>query len=250
MKINHFIQQEGADMDVRTVVEYNSGGYLIYVENFPGAFARGKTLEEAMAKIPAEISQYLLWLGKPYDPSDRFDITIVQSKVSTLQICDADSDVLFDSEQSKMTFDEYTGLKELAMKSAQDFQALYDSVPDKNDTVLPVRKTFYGEVPRTAKEMYDHTKNVNSYYFGEIGIDIDNEPDIVSCRLRGFVQLESSPDFLNNHVYDGSYQEQWSLRKVCRRFVWHDRIHAKAMYRMATKLFRKELLANPFCFLL
>lgn len=42
--------------------------------------------------------------------------------------------------------------------------------------------------------------------------------------------------------------EKIGLRKVLRRFIWHDRIHAKAMYRMATKVFGAESIENPFCF--
>ena len=34
-------------------------------------------------------------------------------------------------------------------------------------------------------------------------------------------------DFLKNPVISGSYGEEWSLRKLLRRFVWHDRIHAR-----------------------
>ena len=45
-----------------------------------------------------------------------------------------------------------------------------------------------------------------------------------------------------------AYGEDWSLRKVLRRFIWHDRIHARAMYRMAIKVFGAEHVANPFCF--
>ena len=46
----------------------------------------------------------------------------------------------------------------------------------------------------------------------------------------------------------GSYGEDWSLRKVLRRFIWHDRIHARAMYRMAIKVFGAESIVNPFYF--
>ena len=56
------------------------------------------------------------------------------------------------------------------------------------------------------------------------------------------------PNFLQNTVFEGSYDEMWSLRKVLRRFIWHDRIHARAMYRMAVKLFGAESIENPFCF--
>ena len=53
---------------------------------------------------------------------------------------------------------------------------------------------------------------------------------------------------MNNTVYRGSYGEEWSLQKVLRRFIWHDRIHAKAMYRMAVKTFGKAAVPNVFCF--
>ena len=105
---------------------------------------------------------------------------------------------------------------------------MYDSVPDKNATAAPERKTFYGQVPRTANEMYEHTKNVNTYYFAEIAVDADHDGNIYECRKRGFESLESNPDFLQNTVRKGSYGEDWSLRKVLRRFIWHDRIHAKS----------------------
>ncbi len=80
---------------------------------------------------------------------------------------------------------EYLELKSLTLKSAQDFLTLYLAIPDKNKSCLPVRKTFYGQVPRTAFEMYEHTKNVNDYYFNEIGISADHEGTIVlyCCSL-------------------------------------------------------------------
>lgn len=93
-----------------------------------------------------------------------------------------------------------------------------------------------------------NTKNVNTYYFAEIAVDADHDGNIYECRKRGFESLESNPDFLQNTVRKGSYGEDWSLRKVLRRFIWHDRIHARAMYRMAIKVFGAESIVNPFYF--
>lgn len=90
----------------------------------------------------------------------------------------------------------------------------YSMIPDKNKSHLPIRKTFYGNVLRTAQEMYEHTKNVNSYHFGEIRIEIDNNGSILDCRRRGFEILENKESYLNNHVSEGGYNEQWSLRKM------------------------------------
>lgn len=79
-------------------------------------------------------------------------------------------------------------------------------------------------------------------------MDADNDGNIYECRKRGFEALEAKTAFLQNAVIKGSYGEDWSLRKVLRRFIWHDRIHAKAMYRMAIKVFGAENVVNPFAF--
>ena len=233
-------------MTINCVWEHNGRDTLLYVVDFVGAYTRGETLEAAVRKMQAEICSYLKWCGKKAVTS--MDIAIIEEKVSELAICDADSDVLFESEKAPLTAEEYKKLKALALKSAQDFLALYDSVPDKNATAAPERKTFYGKVPRSADEMYKHTKNVNTYYFAEIAVDADHDGNIYECRKRGFESLESNPDFLQSTVRKGSYGEDWSLRKVLRRFIWHDRIHARAMYRMAIKVFGAENVVNPFCF--
>ena len=233
-------------MKVYCVWEHNGNDTLLYSVDYIGAYTRGESLEIAKAKMPGEIISYLKWLGE--DTSDNIEVVITQEKDSELAIKDADSDVLFESEKAPLTADEYEKLKALALKSAKDFLALYDSIPDKSATAIAERKTFYGQVPRTADEMYMHTKNVNEYYFAEIEVDADNDGTIYECRKRGFEELEAKSNFLQNTVIEGSYGEDWSLRKVLRRFIWHDRIHAKAIYRMAVKVFGVENVANPFCF--
>ena len=233
-------------MTIKCVWEHNGNDTLLYAIDYIGAYTRGESLEIAKAKMPSEILSYLKWLGE--DVTDSIEIIITQEKDSDLAIKDADSDVLFESEKAPLTTDEYEKLKALALKSAKDFLALYESIPDKSATVMAERKTFYGNVPRSADEMYTHTKNINEYYFAEIEVDADNNGNIYECRKRGFEILETKPDYLNNSVIEGSYGEDWSLRKVLRRFIWHDRIHARAMYRMAVKVFGSENIANPFCF--
>ena len=233
-------------MTINCVWEHNGNDTLLYASDYIGAYTRGESLEIAKAKMPGEILSYLKWLGE--DVTDSIEIIITQEKDSDLAIKDADSDVLFESEKAPLTTDEYEKIKALALKSAKDFLAMYESIPDKSATAIAERKTFYGNVPRSADEMYEHTKSVNEYYFAEIDVDADNSGNIYECRKRGFEILETKPDYLNNSVIEGSYGEDWSLRKVLRRFIWHDRIHARAMYRMAVKVFGAENIANPFCF--
>ena len=235
-------------MKVKCVWEHNRNDTLLYAIDFPGAYPRGKSIDVAISKMKNEISSYLQWIGETTSILENVDIEIFQDKPSNLNVADADSDVIFESERISLTAEEYHALKTQVLKSAEDFISLFGSIPNKDLVSSPIRKTFYGIVPRSAKEMYEHTKNVNEYYFGEIDVEADNTGNIYECRKRGFEALEAKPNFLQNHVNEGSYGEEWSLRKVIRRFIWHDRIHARAMYRMAVKEFGAENIQNPFCF--
>ena len=233
-------------MELGCVWEHNGNDTLLYAADFTGTYTRGASLRQALDKMPAEVRAYCRWLGRP--APDVLTPVVVQEKASALAIRDADSDVLLDTEGQSLTQQAYDSLKALALRSAEDFLTLYNAIPEKEKSALPVRTTFYGEVPRTAEQMYQHTKNVNSYYFGEVGVETDNEGDILSCRQRGFDLLEQQPDFLSRLPCTGSYGEVWSVAKVLRRFVWHDRIHAKAMWRMAEKTFGKGVVPNVFLF--
>ena len=233
-------------MRIQRVWEHNGDDSLLYALDFPGAYTRGENLSIAMTKMPAEICSYLQWSHRPVP--EKIYIDIVQDVPSVLQISDADSDVLFRDETSPLILSEYQELKGLALKSASDFLALCQSIPSREFCDRPLRRTFYGQVPATATQMYLHTKNVNAYYFGEIGVDADNEGTILDCRIRGFTQLEAMGGFLENSIIEGSYGERWTLRKVLRRFIWHDRIHAKAMYRLAKRICGKHQSPNLLCF--
>lgn len=219
------------------VIESNHAGALIYIANYSGAFVRGKTVEDAISKVKNELIDYIYWAkGVKINPHEDIKIEIIQIYESQLHVEDADTDVLFECETTPLTHDEYQYLKKLVLKSANDFYKLYFSCPDKHCTDMKERKTFYGSVPRTAEEIYVHTRDVNAYYFNEIGIPADNQGNIYECRKHGFELLEMQQGFLNNSINHGNYNENWTLRKMMRRFIWHDRIHAKALIKMSKRI--------------
>lgn len=234
-------------MTVNYTWEHNGNDTLIWLDDFPGASVRGDSREAALGKAAQELASYLRWRDGTA-PAEALTFSMRRDYAVGLQVADADSDSLLDCERVPLTAEDYERLKELALRSAACFAALYASIPDKTLCLTRRRQTFYGQVPSSAEEMYRHTKNVNAYCFAQIGIDADNDPDILTCREEGFRRLERQPDFLQNPVIEGDYDELWSLRKLCRRFIWHDRIHGKAMYRQAIRRFGAENIANPFCF--
>ena len=115
-------------MKIRCVWEHNGNDSLIYAENLAGAFTRGETREIALGKMEDEVKSFFRWKGEALP--ENLEIIVAQEWASGLDICDADSDVIFDEEKSILTPEEYLYLKELALKSARDFYALYSAVPD------------------------------------------------------------------------------------------------------------------------
>jgi len=230
---------------MRAVLEYNEKGCLLWSLDCPGAFARGRSREEAAAKLGADVAAFCRWAGWPV-PAGEGDM-VQEAYQSELRVEDADSDMLFASERQPMTGEEYTALRELVLKSARDFDTLYASIPDPDAPLGEARGTFYGEYPDTARKMFAHTNSVTAYYVGEIGAEVDNLPGCYENRVNGLAAMEAIPDFLNLPVIEGTYDEEWSVRKVLRRFLWHDRIHARAMYRRAKAVW-SDRIADPFRF--
>ncbi len=235
-------------MKIEAVCEYNDRGYLFYAANYPGAYVRGESEASALAKFGGEIRGFLRWSGETVPRFDEPEITVVQRKRSELQICDADSDVLFDSERCALPEPEYERGKALMLKSARCIQKLFNGIPNPDISDRAPRTCFYGAVPRTPREMYRHINETTAYYAAAVGIELENVPDLYLNRLQVLSELESLPDFLSDRVYTAPDGELWTMRKVVRRFLWHDRIHARAMWRTAASLWGRDEIPNPFFF--
>ena len=89
---------------------------------------------QALEKMPSEIMSYLRW--KKAEIPAALETELVQEKESDLEISDADSDVLFEEERRSLSMQEYQELKELALRSARDFERLYQAIPDKEKLSL------------------------------------------------------------------------------------------------------------------
>jgi len=115
---------------------------------------------------------------------------------------------------------------------------LYDSVKLK-DWVdeARIRKTFYGQNKKTIKETFDDVKRTQYYYISKIPVPFSEDEALPFMEIR-----ESSLNDLarlfrkeaNSKVYNVE-NEEWTLKKILGRFVWHDRIHGKAITRILEK---------------
>ena len=226
-------------------METNGKGFHGFVLELPGAYVRGTTEEEAVSKTAGEARSYLTWLGQE---RIRFpNARIVQTHRCKLMVEDADCEILLADDTRPMNDQEFRHLVELSEYSGLTFTKLYDSAELK-DWVdeARIRKTFHGQNPKTVKEIFDHVKRTQYYYMSRIGIPLLRDETLAFMEIR-----ESSLDSLahlftkegNSKVYNIE-NEEWTLKKVLRRFVWHDRIHGKAITRILEKQQQLNLIDN------
>lgn len=225
-------------------------GFLV---DLPGAFVRGKDEEEALSKVRQEAKSYFDWLGILRAAPTKWQI--VQRHHCQLMVEDADGEILLDADRGPVSEDEFQILVGLVCHSARTFKSLYDSSALKHWVDPPrVRKTFYGECPKTIQEVFDHVNATQHYYFSRTGLPPrEGEKDYLAVRelyTNGIERLFRSQG--NSRVYDVD-NELWTLKKILRRFVWHDRIHGKALTRILAKQKLSGLIEsyeNPFRFAL
>ena len=85
-----------------------------------------------------------------------------------------------------------------------------------------------------------------NYPFATIEPNVGIVP-VPDDRLQALAEIEEREELLTGKVCTAPDGERWTLRKLLRRFLWHDRIHARAMWRTAAPLWGSAV-ADPFGF--
>ena len=81
---------------IRCHWEHQGEDTILWAMDYPGAFARGASLQEAMEKLPRDLADWSAWTGGA--APEFCEIQITAETVSGLDVRDGDSDVLMDPE--------------------------------------------------------------------------------------------------------------------------------------------------------
>ena len=219
---------------MRIIYETNGLGFLGWITDLPGAYIRGKTLEEARGKVNKEIALCTEWLNfeKAIDMQINEEI-----KKSDLHIEDADSDIIFDSEL--IDFDkkeDFLFWCDKVLLSGTKTEEIYKRM--KNKSLIDItmkRKTFYGDVYCTINDQYRHIVNVQNYYLNQIGTEMNIADEFRLNRMEFIEKLKEKYLKEGNKLYRNE-SEDWTIKKLIRRTIWHDRIHIRAIERMEKRL--------------
>lgn len=238
--------------NLSVAMETNGRGFMGFIVELPGAFVRGPGENEALAKVPIEAQSYIRWLGSEEHAS--FNSQVVQRHSCSLMVEDGDCEILLDSDKGFVSESEWRQLTEMAKYSGETFCELFDSAKLK-DWVdeARIRKTFYGNNKKTIQEIFDHVKRTQYYYLSRTSQRLfeNEEESLMMIRKDCFQILNQLFGQHNNSRLFRLDNEDWTLKKIMRRFIWHDRIHGKAIVRILEKQKRVGLVGHyrdPFQF--
>ena len=251
--------------ELETIMEYNDAGVTLWSLRYPGAFARGETADAAARKLPAACRRYRLWAKLPTeaDAAGEEQVRCTRKIKVDAPVEEGFTTALFPEEKLALDMAQYTSLKTLCLVSARDMEALFASIPQKDRRDMEVlfasipqkdrgllksRRTLYGKVPVTAREMLSHVIEAQRTWAALFGVDIGESRGLLADRKRLFAGLERQPGYLDGRIVPGPDGELWTLRKLLRRLLWHDALHGRALYRKAITFWQKERIKNPFGF--
>ena len=236
---------------VSVALETNGKGFIGFIEELPGAFVRGRTEDEALSKVGREIRAYMSWLGVKEKTS--YDCKVVQRHLSKLMVEDADNELILEEDRCAMKDEEFKRLCDLVTYSGESFLKLYSNSKFK-DWVdeTKIRKTFWGDNPKTIHEIFEHVRLTQYYYLSRIKVVFsEKEGEFLKIRELCLKEIEELwKRFDNSFVFEMD-NELWTIKKVLRRFVWHDRIHGRAITRILEKQKRLGIIStydDVFCF--
>jgi hypothetical protein len=231
---------------IRVAFETNGKGWLGYVEELPGAFVRGSTQEDCLTKVKAEIHGYLGWLG--IVTNDDADVSVSRIVQSDLRVEDADNRILLDTDRAALGDTQFRTWSEIALYSAVCFEKLYTSASQKEwQDPARIRQTFLGDCPASIDDI--HVDRVQGYYLQCLGLEHRFTSDAFVERRRECLSRISDTYAKNTGVIEESEGESWTIAKALRRFIWHDRIHAKSIVRTLQRLQTEfGAIDDPFSF--
>jgi len=233
----------------------SDGSAQIFVQELPGCYSRAPTLDEATAKAPRKIREFLDWLrrhGEPIDEAD-FEVEVELSERidGDWPINLGDSQALFRADLRPLDKEEVERCIRYMRYAREDVINLYLSAPTDAQEWKPDQTT-----PRHIKRIAEHIAEVDLFYIERLRgrrfrdwpltfLEVSNE--LANMRLSNLTNDEMSCA-VSYHPPGGwtgtTEAEGWTTRKALRRFIWHDRLHTATIEKLI-RLFRVSQKDEP-----
>lgn len=210
-----------------------AGDWYGWIEMFPGAFSQGTTIQEATGKAPVAFVEYLHWLREHGElpPARLNDLTSATIRIEVIQthsphVTDLGDEVhgFFKPDERPVDEEDLTRYLRLLGHARNDLRTALRALPPDQWNAAP----FGG---KSVSWILRHLATIDQFHLERLHIET-----IPLEQAEPLARVEAARDEFERGIWafpahkrgeiftvDG---EKWSLRKVLRRALWHERYHA------------------------
>jgi predicted RNase H-like HicB family nuclease len=223
-------------MAVKLYLEVDSSGHaMAHALDLVGCFDYGLSKDEAVAKMPETVREYLAWTrrhGEPLTVLEPISVEVMETVRGTCPRNSGDAAALFKPEKQAVTEEMIATTIRRMGYAREDLLELVRGLPDE---VMDWKRE---ERMRSIREILTHVARCDWRYVTRL-TDEDppaSEPPgdvflfLKQYRESAVKRLLGLPEKLRAGVYHPKKntkhpEEPWSARKVIRRYVEHEREH-------------------------
>ena len=214
---------------LRLYVENIAGDWFGWIEDFPGAYAPGATTREVERSAPRAFADYLNWLRSHGEPVPD-DLRGVTSADFTSQVAQtiagsvdspADASHFMEADRRALRSHEFHQILRLLRCSRSDLVDAAGAIPPYEwDTAPPGARSIRAFLQRLA--------DAETSMLGRIGVKptFRPNPDPLTTLARTRAMFEAAVTAVFDEGSTGTVEcdaSNWSLPKVLRLAVWHER---------------------------
>ena len=207
-----------------------------WVFDLPGCCAVAPTAAAARDLLPVAIAEHIAWLdghGQVTRVAFPFDTKLVEEVESDAEFC-------FEADKAPLSTEEMeAAIRQLAY-ARDDLLRFVRPLPDAVLNWRPPASAFEFDAsapePRSIRDILGHLAGAEAWHLRNLRHDFDDSsdgppPDIFTTRERMIERLRSLSDTERDRIYRWAYvgrpYGEWSIRKVLRRSINHERFHTK-----------------------
>ena len=222
---------------ISACLEVGSEGTGAFVPNCPGCWVFGRTPERALMKVKIAIAEWVGWMRKHGEQipveAKNFEIEVAEMlRVNYNPVEAGKPEPLFWSEVLSITKKDVTRTLRLMTYSREDLIKLVSNLDDECLDWLPPNK------PRTIRNCLRHIAYVEPWYITRLNVDLPSRYPRKVFEMLDYTRkivvdyLRNFPHNKMRRIFQPKKDQSpvcnlWTARKVLRRLVDHERLHAR-----------------------
>ncbi len=211
-------------------LEHLDGRWYAHVAELPGAFSDGATVDEATRTAAQAIANHLVWSEADGDHGPRPMTTVAEIIRSWNYAPEYEVNAFFATDRPPLTEGDVDEMRKLLYLARAELLDSFLGLNFEQLALKPDADTW------SVYEVLQHVSSAENWYLDRLGLAHEPAWEMKDTLGRVLLVRQHLLDVLPQLIGDERIAEWngelWSPRKVVRRALWHELLHARDIKRI------------------